>query len=106
MPVTRVRTSIPAPSRRAASASEKVSWLGSRYPSSGMNAAARTPSVLMGGKSCCASAAETISIGSPNVFAHAAWRRISSSLGSDEASRRPPSWCQPGSFPVSSFSSA
>ena len=30
MPVTRVRTSICAPSRRAASASENVSWLGSR----------------------------------------------------------------------------
>ena len=35
-----------------------------------------------------------------------AWRRISSSRGCDEASRRPPSWRQPGSFPVSSFSSA
>ena len=30
MPVTVVRTSICAPSRRAASASENVSWLGSR----------------------------------------------------------------------------
>jgi len=49
---------------------------------------------------------DTISIGSPNVFAHDAWRRISSSRASDDASRRPPSWCQPGSLPVSSFSSA
>ncbi len=71
-----------------------------------MNAAASTSSVLMGGKSACASSAETISIGSPNVFAHDAWRRISSSRGCEDASRSPPSWCQPGSLPVSSFSSA
>ena len=71
-----------------------------------MNAAASTPSVLIGGKSSCASAGETISIGSPNVRAQAAWRRISSSRGSDDASRSPPSWCQPGLRPVSSSSSA
>jgi hypothetical protein len=71
-----------------------------------MYAAASTPSVLIGGNSACASSAETISIGSPNVFAHDAWRRISSRRGCDDASRRPPSCRQPGSFPVSSFSSA
>src|SRR5213083_1787554 len=71
-----------------------------------MKAAATTPSVLIGGNSCCASSAETISIGRPNVFAQDACRRSSSCRASDDASLRPPSWCQPGSLPVSFFSSA
>ena len=71
-----------------------------------MNAAATTPSVDIGGKSSCASRALTISIGNPKVFAHDACRRSSSWRGSDEASRKPPSWCHPGSLPVSCFSSA
>ena len=72
------------------------------YPSVGRYAAPSTPSVDMGGKSACASAAETSSSGSPNVFAQPACRAISSSRSSDDASRSEPTSRQPVSSPTSS----
>ncbi len=58
----------------------------------------------MGGKSFWASSAEISSSGSPNVFAHPAWRASSSMRSSLEPSRSEPTSCQPVSRPTSSAS--
>ena len=102
--VTRVLVFTSAPPRRAPSARANVSWLGSMYPSVGRYAAPRTPSVDIGGKRSWASAGETSSSGRPNVFAHPAWRAISSIRSSDDASRREPTSRQPVSSPTSASS--
>ena len=99
MSVTRVEVSIRAPPRRAPSARAKVSWEGSSQPSVGSQAAPSTPSVDISGNSSAARSASTSSSGRPNVFAHAACRRSSSSRSSLEASRRPPHSTQPQSSP-------
>ena len=60
--------------------------------------------MVIGGKSCCASSAETSSSGSPNVFAQPACREISSIRSGDDASLSDPTSCQPVSSPTSASS--
>ena len=71
----------------------------------GSQAAPSTPSVDISGNSSAARSALTSSSGSPNVLAHAAWRRSSSMRSSLEASRRPPHSTQPQSSPSFRYSS-
>ena len=99
--MTRALVTTSAPRRRAPSASANVSWLGSMYPSVGRYAAPSTPSTDIGGKSSCASAGEISSSGRPKVFAHPAWREISSIRSCDEARRSDPTSRQPVSSPTS-----
>ena len=63
----------------------------------GSHAPPSTPSVDISGNISFASSAEISSSGSPNVFAHPAWRRSSSIRSSLDARRMPPHSVQPGS---------
>ena len=98
IPVTRVWVKIrqpPSRARRRPARRSAATDRGSRR-SAGRHAPS-TPSVDISGKSSCASSAEISSSGSPNVCAHAAWRRSSSIRSGVHASRIPPHSVQPGS---------
>ena len=101
-PTTRVCVRTVTPFWRAPAASAIASPDGSSQPSVGSQTAHRTPSVDISGKRSRASDAVISSRGSPNVLAHPAWRRNSSSRSFDEASRSEPTSCHDGSTPVSS----
>ena len=102
MPVTLVPVAISTPAARAPAARAIVRSLGLSQPSVGSHTAPRTPAGSNHPwNSAAASVVDTSSSGSPNVLAHPACRRNSSSRSGVEARRSDPTSCQPGSWPVS-----
>ena len=73
-------------------------------PSVGTNWAPSTRDASISGKRSSASSVDTISTGSPKDFAHPAWRASASIRYGEDARCSVPTWCHPGSTPVSSAS--
>ena len=103
MPVTRVRVSISAPSAARAVGERERQLARVEVAVAGQEGGGEhARRCSCGGNSSCASCADTISIGRPKVRPRPPGGGSPRSRAGDEASRRPPSWCQPGSLPVSS----
>ena len=104
--VTRTPVSTATPRDFAPPMNAYVSPLGSRWPSVGSQTPPSTPAGSISGNRSWASAADTSSIGSPNVLAQPCWRVSSSIRSAVDAMRNDPTSCQPGERPVSSASAS